>query len=541
MALWALATALNVAKPYHVDDAFYVAEARWIAAHPDRPTSGRIAWEGEHPEPFFRAGNHAPLVPALQASVIATVGESPIALHLLTSIFTALVVLFAHALARRHAPAHALAITALVVLSPALIAEQNVMLDVPLCAAWLAAWLALDRDDPRGIVGAGAAIAVGVLVKLSSIALLALLVWEGARALRARTIRASHLALACALPCASLALWGLASHAETGEVAFLSRAQSVLEPTLARGLLASMGVGAARAALFVIVLGGVMPAGLVLVPAWLVRAGHRGALRAGGAVLLGLVIVARTLVPELARRAGVSALADEPLAHSLLRVADLAIGAAVLTLVFARARHVDEIDRRLARWLAVGALAAIGLAPFLAARHALLVLVPAWLLVARAGLLDDARSTRIALALAGLVGLGAAVADHRMAQLYAEAAPRLREQVGAAPGTRVLTVGHWGWQEHAARAGLVAYEPGVTALHDGDVLVEPLGVHAQAVDLADRDRLERIDVVTVEAGPLDLVRTLVDREGLYVSWYGLPWSLRTEPLERFVVSRVRPR
>jgi hypothetical protein len=72
----------------------------------------------------------------------------------------------------------------------------------------------------------------------------------------------------------------------------------------------------------------------------------------------------------------------------------------------------------------------------------------------------------------------------------------------------------------------------------GDVIVEPEGVHAQRILAVDRARLEVLDAIEVDAGPLDLVRTLVDREGLYVSWLGLPWSLRDDPVERFVVHRV---
>lgn len=542
--LWLVATCLNVTKPFHVDDAFYVAEARWIAAHPDRPTSGLVFWEGDGPVPFHRVGNHSPLVPAVQAAVIAATGEEPISLHVLTSVFTALVVLLAHALARRHAPEHALAVTALLVLSPAFVAEQNVMLDVPLLACWLAFFVALEDARPRGLVASAAALALGLLVKLSSIVLVVVLVLAIVERRRARQITVAHATLTLALPVGALGLWALTSHAETGEVAFLSRSVDALGPSLARPWLESVGVGLGRAGLFVIVLGGVAPAALVAVPAHLARRSPR-ALGLVAIATLVLVIVGRTLVLEVARTQQLDALADEPLVHSILRAVDLVLGACLVTLAAIRVRHGDATDRRLGLWLALGALACVALAPFVAARHALLVLPPLWLLLARHGLLGDPSAreptVRASLALAALIGLASAVADHRLASVYAEHAPRLaaraREDAGAE--ARLYFVGHWGWQEHAARAGLAPYVPGQTELRTGDVLIEPLGVHAQRIEPGDRARLSLHRVVEVPAGALDAVRTTTDREGLYVSWHGLPWTLGAGPLDRFVVHLVR--
>ena len=543
--LWLLATALNVAKPYHVDDTFYLEQARWIAAHPDRPTSGLVFWEGEAPAPFHRVGNHAPLVPALQAMVIATCGDSSIALHLLTSFFTAIAILLLHTLAKRHAPRPddetvPLVVTTLVILSPAFVAEQNVMLDVPLFCAWLAFFVALDQAPrPLAFVAAGAALALALLVKLGSIVLLVALAIEGARAWRARSISASVLGLSLSIPIGALGLWALASLEEVGEISFLSRGLDALSPTVDRSILETAGIGLGRAGLFVIVLGGVAPALGVLLPVHLRRAhGPRTLALACGAIVV-LSIVARFAVSAVARAHDLDALANEPLAHAVLRVIDLALGAGMLVLALSRARAGDAIDRRLALWLGLGACAAIDLAPFLAARHVLLVLAPAWLLLARAELLVLPRVRTAALVLGAAIGIAAAIADHHVATVYAEQAPRLHDQARrVAPTGRVYTVGHWGWQEHARAAGLDTYLPGTTALAIGDVIVEPQGLHAQRILEADRARLEVLDTIEVHAGPLDLVRTVVDREGLYVSWLGLPWSLRTDPVERFVVHSV---
>ena len=119
----------------------------------------------------------------------------------------------------------------------------------------------------------------------------------------------------------------------------------------------------------------------------------------------------------------------------------------------------------------------------------------------------------------------------RIAARAAELAPE---------GGRAYFVGHWGWQEHATRSGLSPYVAGHTNLRPGDVVVVPDGVPGQPITDQHRVRLEPIELDVVPSGPLDLVRTVVDREGLYVSWLGLPWTVRDEPLERFRVLRVRP-
>jgi hypothetical protein len=70
-------------------------------------------------------------------------------------------------------------------------------------------------------------------------------------------------------------------------------------------------------------------------------------------------------------------------------------------------------------------------------------------------------------------------------------------------------------------------------------LLEPLGVDAPTVLAADRARLEPVAERVVEASFWDVVRTTLAREGLYVTWQGLPWTLSQAPLERFVIHRVR--
>jgi hypothetical protein len=535
--LWAVATALGVTKPFHVDDAYYVAQAEWIAEHPTRPTSGEIFWDTDQPAPFHATGNSPVLVPFLLAAVIRAVGPSEVALHLVIAMFSGLAIVLFHELARRLAAPHALTLTALLVLSPAFVAEQNVMLDIPLLASWLAFFVAFgDGASSTRWWRAAAIAAVALLIKLTSVALVLFLVAEAVRT--RRWARLSTLAL----PVGALVAWSTWNVLEHGSAQVLARplAHGALEVATGRlgvGALAGLGVLAGRAALWVVVLGGVLTGPLLLLPRLGAPALGRRAL-VGGAALALLFPAGRWLVAE-SSALGAPQLAGEPWPHTLLRGVFF-VGAALLLLACAeRLREGGDEDARLGLWLAAGSLVVVVVAPFVAARHALLVVPPVLLLVGRAAPATLGGHGRAAVALAALVGLGAAVADHRIATVYRDAPARLL--AGSGPHQRAYFVGHWGWQRYATAAGLIPYVPGRTRLAEGDILVVPRGVHAQPILPEDRALLEPLREDVVPAGPLDLFRTLVDGEGLYCSWVGLPWSLRTDEVARFTVLGHRVR
>src|SRR5690349_898420 len=85
--IWALATAINIAKPITVDDTSYLENARNIVQQPLHPMSGLSNWGGT-PEPTHRRSP-----PALHfyflAAVLELFGESSFALHALMAAFAA--------------------------------------------------------------------------------------------------------------------------------------------------------------------------------------------------------------------------------------------------------------------------------------------------------------------------------------------------------------------------------------------------------------------------------------------------------------------
>lgn len=542
--LWVLATVLNLGKPFHVDDIYYLEEAVWIADNPTRPMSGEMYWITDHPEPFHLSNNSPVLIPYLQAAVIAAVGVSPIALHALTALFAALAIVLFYALAERHARAHALVLTAVFVLSPSFISEQNIMLDVPLDASWLLFFLLFeDGSEDRHWWRAASVAAVAVMIKFTSFALLFFLVIEAARTRRWRGL------YALAVPGAVLAAWSTWNYVEYGGIQILARPLEYGAPQVASGrlevpglrYLTMLGIVAGRGALWIVTLGGILTGYYALVPQLFSGASTRR-LAVFAAVAFAVCLpIGRYLVDVGPELFGAHQLEGEPLQHTALRGIFFFVGLVFAVIAVRRARRGDGQDVRFLIWIGCALVFVVGLSPFVAARHVLVAFPAVLLLIARSESVQIAGRERWMIGIAAVIGVWLAISDHRIAAVYRDAADRLREEVAEPTRERGGTtyfVGHWGWQYYGKEAGFTPYVPDEVVLLPGDVLIEPEGVAAQPITEDDRERLVLVDTVVVPSGPIDVLRSLVDREGLYVVWVGLPWSLRTEPLERFFVYEV---
>lgn len=533
-ALWAFATALNLGKPFHIDDIYYLEEAQWIAENPTRPMSGEMYWITDQPEPFYLSNNSPILIPFLQAGVLRLVGLSPLALHAMTAFFAAFAIIFFYALATRLARPVAPLLTTIFVLSPAFIAEQNIMLDVPLVMSWLAFFLVFgDGRAARQWWGAASIAAVAVMIKFTSFALIFFLIIE---ALRTRSLRRLT---ALAVPGIVLGLWSTWNYIEYGGIQILARPLEYGAPQLATGrapipgldFLKSAGTILGRAALWVVTLGGITTGFYALLPRLFKKRSMQRFMAIALVVLVVLVPIGRALVAW-----GPEQLAGEPFIHTVLRGSFFMIGLFFLRLSWLRVKAGDEDDKRLLTWIATASVFVFMLSPFVAARHVLVALPAVMLLVARHADVSFEGLERPMVGIALFLGIALSISDWRVAAVYRDHAPLLAERTEDAE--RVFFVGHWGFQFYAKQAGLVPYVPEQTELRPGDILIEPEGVAAQPITAADRERLELEDTIVVPSGPADIFRSLIDREGLYCVWKGLPWTLRTEPLERFFVYGV---
>src|SRR5262249_30807228 len=137
-----------------------------------------------------------------------------------------------------------------------------------------------------------------------------------------------------------------------------------------------------------------------------------------------------------------------------------------------------------------------------------------------------------ALATIGL-GLWLAASDWQLADVYRQTATRLATQYRAvAPGEPPTPagwfLGHLGRAWYAERAGMSQYDRVRSDLRAGDIVIVPSNVHTQPLRPGHRDRLRRLDELTVESTAWGGMRTVwIDLPpiiGGYYSTFSLPWG-----------------
>lgn len=527
-AVWLVVTGLNLTKAVHIDDTAYLEVARLIRADPWHPMAGTVHW-GPTAEKVS-AINQPHLFFYLLAAVMAVVGEREWAFHALEAVFSLGAIVFFYLLARRWAPAHALYLTALLALGPAFVPSQNVMVDVPILCLWLACFWALLRafDSARPAryeATAGAAAALACLIKYTSLVLLPVL------ALAAAFRRRWRSAWVLALPLGALAAWSLFNYLDYGHVHLLTRDQGE-RPS---------GIFLTRCLEWLICVGGITPFSILYIP-FLTR-------RRWGRVLLLVSLAAgvANLLWGLSNHVGDGN-------TSLLRAAFLANGlllfTATLAVVFGGYRD-SRWNRDAAGayfWMLLGAwLLGVSafivlLAPFVAVRHALLI-VPVFLLVVGRELLGRLPGPWLAAAGVATAGLGLilGVSDWVYADVYRQEAGRIMAKLG--PDRTVWFVGHWGWQWYARNAGMRQYDYSSSRLREGDYVVDPLFAHRQPLSKQDEKRLHKVEIVTAPSGPATRVRTQSSYPGFGFYSSNLvvpPWSISGGPLEEFRIYVVGP-
>ena len=530
-ALAIVACLANLWKPFHIDDTAHLVIAQWIADNPLHPMSGLLNWIGVD-EPIHRT-NQPHLFFYLMAGWGRLFGWSEIAQHALLALASAACVALMWRLSRRVVPEHALWVTALLILSPAFIVSQNMMVDVPLLACWLWFFDALLATDEAGERRGGAYLSAAlgaccaVLFKYISLTLLpilaAVVAWD----------RRWRMLILVAVPLAALGLWSAFNIADYGGIHILQRgggSQDLLRPLK-------------FAVAWVLIVGGVTPIGL----AWAAsnpRFGRWGVL---AAAVSGLVLGLATIMVAV----GVisDAVADPVLwvlfaINGGLAAIALAVAAWPVLPLLLRPAKVTAEGRMvliLLAWIAGGAGFYILLAPFSAVRHALTVLPAILLLVVftvRGSI--GCRTKTIALVVSALISGAIAVSDFRFAQFYKTGAIEVARELADAPAQAdrtIWTSGHWGWQWYAAQQGFRQIDYRTSLPGSGDYFVEAVGVDRQYPK--ERLDLELVGSIVQPPSALSLFCTARPRRFyLSSSRYG-PWSLSMDCTQRIDIYRVR--
>jgi 4-amino-4-deoxy-L-arabinose transferase-like glycosyltransferase len=524
--IWATVTAYNLFKPYHIDDTVHLEITRWISAHPLHPMSGLVYWDGIK-KPIYQL-NQPHLYFYLLALWGGMFGYSEAAMHALQSLASLCCVLLFHRLARMLVGPSALWATAMLVLGPAFIVEQNLMVDVPLLATWLAFFNPLicdigSRYQSRRYGLAALACAAALLIKYSSLVLLPIL------CLSLLVERRRPQTWTVLIPITALAAWSLFNYTDYEGVHIASRGASDIDTWL---LQLQEGVA------WVAALGALTPLGLVAVVQ-----SRQELIRADSAIY-GVASVGFAAIILAVACGALSSWRSDRLLWAVFLVNGALVYLALIpdTLGLACSRLWRPQVARLfgpriylVLWVFGTTAFYVRFAPFIAARHVLLIL-PALtlLLVSRWSSSLTRGSKHFGLALTMIVSAGLCLSDWRFAEFYKSEAARLAQLLPAA-GT-IWASGHWGWQWYATQNGFREVDARSSHLQPGDYL-------AVADDIA-HERLKapppmRLLWTDTQGGSLLNLFCTGRHARFYVSYYKVaPWSLSGDCLNHVTVFQI---
>ena len=526
--IWGVVTAFNLTKAFHIDDTAYLEVSNWLLHSPLHPMHGRVNWGIAHepishltmPHFFFY----------FLAPWIALFGTTEIAVHSLVALFSlGCVVLFYKIARNRLSEDRALYLTALMAISPSFLPSQNVMLEIPLlCFIFLSVFgfLKLENRTKRHLgratssLWAGLPLSCLVLIKYTALVFLPVFFLSLKR-------RDKWVIL---LPIGTLVVWSLFNYWDYGGIHLFQHGPPL---TWRAPLLRMLDWFACLGA---------------MVPFTLLLAGEdeqkKGQSQNGRrrTVFIFCIALAVHLVFKIHRTSAQSWMYSSVGAL-------LAMNGAYLVLRLVTSFRIELIKDRYTTLLYLwffGVFCFISLfSPFMAARHVLLA-IPALLLIA--SLKESFWSHSFKLGLSFFMTLSVAVvvgvSDRNFADIHRQAAAKVSKQFRSdqrSLNAKIYFIGHWGWQWYARQNGMIQYEPGETALKQGDILIAPSFASNEGLTSSDLVRLVQEEKIEIPSTPWDWFRTISsDPHGNFYSssLNEFPIQFSTKPLQTYTVFRV---
>ena len=523
LLLWMFATALNLTKPYHIDDTGHLEIAQWIIREPWRPMSGQINWY-QNTEPIHVL-NQPHLYFYLLAGWGALWGFGEVPMHLLQSFFTLACIILTYRIAKIIVPSGALLTTALLMLSPAFVVGQNLMLDVPLLSLWLAFFYVLIapqfESETRRFVLTGFFAGCASLIKYSSLPLTLLML------LSLIIKRHFRLIWTVSIPAMMLILWSCWNYLDYGSVHMLGRRPI----PFSWNELMQMSIS------WLICLGAILPYSLIYF-----RRNSELRPKTFSSSVKWLVVIFTAMFFAALHLHKLNVSRTEKIFLLLFFTNGIAI---VLTLLWCLLRDWFQIWSQqqqaillLYLWVAAGGSFVVLYAPFMATRHVLLVIVPISLLLARFVNPPSLAWRSAMLLLTASLSLVLGVSDWTWANFYREKAVAIRRELPAT--ANVYFTGHWGWQWYAKQNGMKQLEALHPQLEIGDYLVYPLAVDNQTLKNIPADR--QLTVQKIYTEPFSLLTFFSTRDGarFYASdTQTAPWIISFNAIPPIVVFQVK--
>lgn len=527
---WLIATLVNITKAVHIDDTQYVEVARLIARDPMHPFTSLINWF-DVAEPVHEALIHPPLISYIYAFFIWIFGVNEIVLHLIISFFTLLCIIFFYRLADIISPRFALLTTGLLILGPAFLPSQNLMIDIPILSVWLCffyfLFLAERTKKPFWyFFSASLMIGISALMKYSGILLIPFLLLGLFQQKRLRYI------FVLILPVGMLVLWSIFNLWEYGGVHLLE-----ISKRNTTQIYSFFGRGRP----WILDLGAIVPFSFIFLP--LMLRGYRW---------VGLLL---SIWAGIFYATSHGYFQNESYLNSILRVYFFANGCFVLFLFFSLVfENVKKIYRNfrslenyqfilLFLWFVGVSVYLISFLSLMAVRHVLIVLPPLFLLFSRY-LFPRVRIQILifGLIISSLFGILLSVSDWIQADVYRTYAPLLYKLIPESENGQRYFSGHWGWQWYAQKHTAWQYDTLRVVFQHGDYIVAPR-TESQMINPIHKNYLKLFSVVSVPSTPLIYLRTftepLVSPRGYYATGDRyLPYGVFTGPLEEFYIYRV---
>ncbi len=517
--VWLLATALNVTKPFHIDDGFHLEVATHISKAPLQPYSGFFNWDNV-PEPLSQS-NQPPLFFYLMAITGSLTSFSEVPLHLLVSVFTLLSLYFFFITVQLIKPGEGRFLTMIFGLSPAFLVNQNVMTDIPLLSATLAFGYFLlkagMKKEFKYIAYAGIALGIAMLIKFTIVPLYVVL-------LIAPIFYKKPLhAFAIIIPLAfitGLSLWNLY---EFNDIQLFTRSsgrssiEGIPDTTLS----------------FLSCFGAISPFSLMMFAATRKKPGKYVPIILSLFTAFGIfVLLSWTEV------------ISHELSKEIIRYVFMLLGLLIfITLFLANKTIFSDLTSNnfesykrvfLVLWFSSLTVFIILFAPFIATRHVLLVL-PAFLLVMPALPPDFPKILKTtALSSTLLAGILLSISDYNYAAFYRDQAKEISHKYGNQ--AQVWSVGHWGWQWYSRVNDLKIYHTCISDVKVGDIIAYPVQVPQQ--NICPLLKLTPVEKRWDNPGFLSFFSTR-HKGSFYLSAYKRPaWRLSNLPTDTIIVQRV---
>lgn len=521
LAIWIFLTAINIGKPFQMDDGFHMEAAKHIAGDPLHPMSGLIRWDNDEPEPIHHA-NQPPLFFYMIAGLSVLFGFNEVVMHLLVAFFSFLALYWFYKTCVLLKISRPLVLLALFGLNPAFVVNQNVMTDVPLMSLIIGALYYLLRSETRNkksdlfITVVLLSIALFIKYTVLPVIAAAALWW-----ILQKQYRRLWWML---VPIGLLLLWTLWNYWEFGGSHLLGRKPGTRSTFQDRfwtyftciGCIATFG-------------------GLFL--SYFLNRKLTGLIWGGAAALFAIIAIAFYK----------GGFASEPTVTLLLEIAFFVNGLIVVlvTLLFCYKAYIQNSRFQLfikspqaVLVLFSGSLSlfVILFAPFMGIRHILLI-IPFILILAAPVILKNTRNLiGFSMASSVILSLLLGISDWKYAFYYKNTAAGIMK--GMPPGSTVWATGTGAWQWYAQQNGMIRHSLETEQSKPGDFLVIAKGLPAYRV--SSEKKFAVLAKIWGEPSPLTYF-CVSDGASFYSSMFGRPgWKLSKRTMDTIYVCQYLP-